>query len=79
MTHPVHQVLVGVHYANTFKFGAPELVLVISPSSGLEIMHLFLFLDSLIFEEFFDKISELLSTGSIGWHLAQPVHWVFHG
>ena len=40
---------------STFKFRAPELVFVISPSSRLEIMHRF-FLDSLLFEEFYDKI-----------------------
>ena len=34
---------VGVHYESTFKFGVPDLVLVISPSFGLEIMHHFFF------------------------------------
>ena len=50
----IHQVLVGVHYGRTFKFKAPKLVLIISLSSGLEIMTLFL-LDSLLFEESSNK------------------------
>ena len=41
MAHPVHQISVEVHYGSTFKFGASKLVLVISPSSGLEILHRF--------------------------------------
>ena len=33
--HPVQRISVEVHYGSTFKFGAPEFVLVISPSFGL--------------------------------------------
>ena len=40
---PVQQISVEVHYSSKFKFGALELVLVISPSSELEIMHCFFF------------------------------------
>ena len=54
------KVLVRVEFimGTLSNFGVPELVLVISPSPRLEIMHqfFFFFLDSLLFEEFSNKI-----------------------
>ena len=41
---PVRRISVEVHYWSKFEFGAPELVLIISPSSELGIPHYFLFL-----------------------------------
>ena len=43
LAHPVQWISVEVHYSTRFKFGAPELVLVISPSFGVEIMQRFFF------------------------------------
>ena len=43
LSQPVQRISVEVHYSSRFKFRAPELVLVISPSSELEIMHCFFF------------------------------------
>ena len=67
----VQWISVEVHYSSRFKFGAPELVLVISPSLGLKIMHRLFFLDSLLFKEHFIKFSifflnrlDRLGTGS---------------
>ena len=44
LDQPVQQILVEVHYSSRFKFGEPGLVLIISPSLELKIMHcLFVF------------------------------------
>ena len=40
---PVQRISVEVNYSSRFKFGAPKLVLFISPSSELEIMHCLFF------------------------------------
>ena len=40
---PIQRISVEVHYSSMFKFRALELVLVISPSFKLKIMHYFLF------------------------------------
>ena len=59
LAQPLQWISIEVHYSSTFKFGAPKLVLVISPSSGLEIVHhfFFFFLYSLLFKEYYIKIS----------------------
>ena len=64
-THPVQRISVEVYYLSKFKFGAPELVLVISPSSELEIMHCFFCWIPYSTKKFF------LSTG---WELVHPDH-----
>ena len=63
---PDQWISVEVHYSSRFKFGAPELVLVISLSSGPEIM-----------QRFFCWIpysSIFFSTLSIDWEQVQPNH-----
>ena len=54
---PVWRISIKVHYWSRFEFGAPELVLVISPSSELGIT-LYFFFDSLFFKESFVKFSK---------------------
>ena len=71
---PVQWISVEVHYLSKFKFRALELVLVISPSFGLEIIHRFFFLDSLLFKERFFKFSNFFSTFTTGWELVQLNH-----
>ena len=53
--HPVRQISIKVHYWSRFEFGAPELVLVISPSSELGITLPF-FVGFLILQGTFCKI-----------------------
>ena len=43
LAHPVRRISIKVHYWTKFEFGAPELVLGISPSSELGITPFFLF------------------------------------
>ena len=68
---PVRRISIKVHYWSRFEFGAPELVLVISPSSELKITFHFFLLDSLFFKEHSIKFSKFLSTGSTSWHPVQ--------
>ena len=72
---PVRLISIKVHYWSSFEFGALELVLVISPSSKLEITFRFFFflLVSLFFKEHSIKFSkkflnrlDRLASGSIG-------------
>ena len=63
-----------IHWSKS-KFEALGLVLIISPSSDLGIMHHF-FMDSLFFKEHSVKVSKFFSTRSTSWHLIQPVHRV---
>ena len=73
---PVQWISIEVHYSSMFKFGAPELVLVISTSSRLEIMHhFFFFLDSLLFKEHSVKFSNFFSTVLTSWELVHSDHY----
>ena len=56
----VQRISVEVHYSSRFKFGAPKLVLVISPTSELEIMH-YLFFGFLTLQGTFYQIFRFFS------------------
>ena len=68
----VRQISIKVHYWSKFEFGAPKLVLVISPSSELRIT-LRVFFYSLFFKEHVVKFSKFFSADSTSWHLVQLV------
>ena len=72
---PAHQaqwISVQVHYSSRFKFGAPEFVLVISPSFRLEIMHSFFFWITYSSRNILSNFQIFFSTVSTSWELVQP-------
>ena len=70
---PLQWISIEVHYSSRFKFGAPKLVLVICPSSGLEIMHHFFFSFYIPYSSrnIISKFQFFFSTISTNW---EPVH-----
>ena len=69
---------VRVHRSR-FEYKALGLVLVISPSYELEIVHhfFFFFMDSFFFKEHSIKILDFFSTSSTAWEPVQPVSFVY--
>ena len=73
--NPVRRISVEVHYWSRFEFGAPKLILVISPSSELGITHrFFFFLDSSFFKKYSIKFLVFFSTSLTGWESIRPDH-----
>ena len=73
-THPVRRISIKVHYWSKFEFEAPELVLVISPSSELGLTLRFFFFFGFpilqgtfyqIFKNFLSQLDQLASGSTI--------------